>query len=170
MEPRPGMSPGFTLMELLVATALIGVIALAAAAFSKDIFAVQHRLTTEYDLRMEGLRAMEEIREGFSSGGTRYGGVRQAEEVVVLAGGKGLSLTLDEATVVYRWMEQDGVVTRSLDGGAPQVYLGSVTDFGVSCDGGLIAIRLELTGRGRPAPRERFETQVLPRNAFPVCQ
>jgi len=76
-------------MELLVATALIGVIALAAAAFSKDIFAVQHRLTTEYDLRMEGLRAMEEIREGFSSGGTRYGGVRQAEEVVVLAGERG---------------------------------------------------------------------------------
>src|SRR5690606_23868354 len=88
VEPRSGMSPGFTLMELLVATALIGVIALAAAAFSKDIFAVQHRLTTEYYLRMEGLRAMEEIREGFSSGGTRYGGVRQAEEVVVLAGGK----------------------------------------------------------------------------------
>lgn len=166
---------GFTLVEILVAAAILGIIGMGATRLFVNAFGVQHKTAQEFDLQQAAAEVLAEMGRGFRSGGGTYPGVFGATNVEVFPAANRIVLSTDAATVVYQWNEAAKTLTRSIDGGASAELLTGVEDFRVSCIGltteqpNLIGLELVLVGKGSPQPRVSFEQSLRPRVAELEC-
>lgn len=166
---------GFTLVEILVAVVVFGIISIGAVRLYTTTFAIQHKVSTEFDLRQAANRVLDEMGRGFFLAGVQYGGIHGADEVEIRTGSR-VELELlvrssadqDGVVVVYRWNENERTLVRILDG-ASAVLLTDVEHFGLACERALIVAQIRLVGQGKPTPRISLNAGWRPRVVQPTC-
>jgi prepilin-type N-terminal cleavage/methylation domain-containing protein len=164
-------SPGFTLTEVLTAVVVLGIVAIGAARLYVTTVGVRHKLTSEFDLRQDGLRVLNEIGRGFRWNGTDYGGVHGAREVTLQSSPRRLQFVADGTSVVYAWDEPAQALTRTVGGGTAHVVLDGVERFEAACEqsGRIVIVRLTLVADGNPQPRTELGISLRPRVPDTLC-
>lgn len=170
VNPR-GTARGFSLVEVLAAVAVLGIVSLGAVRLYTATFGVHNKLAGDFDLRQNGLRILDEIRGGFALEGAAYTGVFGASEVGVTMSGKRLNLTVGDKPVSYNWDEGSETLVRTV-GEDSSIVLEGVRQFRASCSDSdkLVLVHLELEGRGSPRPNVKLDASLRPRITTPVCE
>lgn len=169
---------GFTLIEIVVAVAALGIISIGALRLYVTTFGVQHKLARDYDLRQAGTQVLNEMGRGFRFGEAAYGGVHGASKVRVDAAptpALGMTTSADdgdgitEVDIVYAWDAGTAVVTRTIGAGPPEAVLTGVERFHLYCEGKIVRVHAVLVGEGSPTPRAELDVSLRPRIAKLDC-
>lgn len=166
---------GFSLIEVLVAMVLVGIIGIVASNVLTQGARQSQRMAEEFDMRSSGLEVLRELEVGWMDAGVRRPGLISAAQVAVnnIAGGLEVSYT-DEVNDMVKVTYADGTLRRTFGatGTAGVTILEDVSEFSVCKQPTAgpnavptIAIDLKLRRAGNPERRVDLGTELYIRNA-----
>jgi len=167
-----GKQTGFTLLEILVATTLLGVVAMGAARLYTSALAAYHHVSAELDRRGAVSAFVEELRSGPRSHPLRVPGVSGDVQLAVLDAGRRLDMVFADNTLVsYAWHEASHSIIRVVDFVSPETVLSGVTAFAVGCaDSGVLLVELEVVDQARPQSSVSVIASLRSRVAPSPCE
>src|SRR5690606_5167308 len=168
---RSGSQGGFTLLEVLVAALVLGIISIGAVRLYTTTFGAQLQMAREFDLRQTAEAVFDEIARGFEFGGNSLPGVYGAREVKVRTGPPEIVLTgaPGQPDVIYTWSGGTKQLLRRVGTGSSTVLLERVERFSAVCENGLVRLELDLLAEDSPSRTVSVSTSLRPRVADPEC-
>lgn len=162
---------GFTLIEILAAVVVLGIVSIGAARLYTTTFGVQHKLSKEFDLQQAAQQVLNEMGRGFTVGELEYGGVHGATSVEIQISAGPLTLFADDIEIIYSWDQHRRTLNRSIDGDFVQVVLEHVGNFHLSCstDEKFVQVHLEMAIEGALEPHAKLDASLRPRVAELQC-